>query len=629
MIRLMPTGSSKPFLIGATALVVVAVIVGAASFMRSGSRESACDGIVAHPEWSVARRWDEAALNAVRRDLPAPTVHARNLFHASAAMWDAWAAYTPGANGYFVDETQSADDVTAAREEAMSYAAYRVLEHRYIGAAGGSDSIPEFDALMESMCYPIDVATTEGNTPAALGNRIGVAIIEHGMSDGSREADDYFDDSYAPVNEPLTVAESGTTMADPNRWQPLQIENMISQNGIPVVNGVQEFIGPHWGYVTSFALPAGGADGLPLDPGPPPLLGDPATDQAFKDSAAEVVAFSSILDPAAEITIDVSPATLGGNTLGKNDGSGYGSNPVSGAPYEPNLVNEADFGRAVAEFWADGPDSETPPGHWNTLANEISDQLSDLRIGGGGAPVDRLEWDVKLYFVINAANHDAAVAGWGAKGYYDYVRPISMIRYMGGFGQSSDPEGPAYHQDGLPLAPGLVEVITAETTAPGGSHETLADYEGEIAVKAWAGTPGDPETEIGGVTWVRAVDWIPYQLPTFVTPSFAAYVSGHSTFSRASAEVLAAFTGSEYFPGGLGSWTIPMNSFEFEAGPASDVVLQWATYYDASDQAGLSRLYGGIHVPADDLNGRVLGAEIGRAAWSLAQEYFRGARNDG
>src|SRR5450759_4244969 len=80
-----------------------------------------------HPEWSVARRWDEALLDAIRRALPAPPNHARNLFHVSAAMWDAWAAYDPHASGYFVKEKPSASDVTAARNEAISYAAYRAI----------------------------------------------------------------------------------------------------------------------------------------------------------------------------------------------------------------------------------------------------------------------------------------------------------------------------------------------------------------------------------------------------------------------------------------------------------------------------------------------------------------------
>jgi len=84
-------------------------------------------------------------------------------------------------------------------------------------------------------------------------------------------------------------------------------------------------------------------------------------------------------------------------------------------------------------------------------------------------------------------------------------------------------------------------------------------------------------------------------------------------------------TGSEYFPGGLGSWTIPAGSLHFETGPSEDIELQWATYYDAADQAGISRLYGGIHVEVDDLNGRVMGAQTGKAAWAMAQRYWDGS----
>jgi len=63
---------------------------------------------------------------------------------------------------------------------------------------------------------------------------------------------------------------------------------------------------------------------------------------------------------------------------------------------------------------------------------------------------------------------------------------------------------------------------------------------------------------------------------------------------------------------------------EFESGPSDDVVLQWATYADAADQAGVSRLYGGIHVRSDDLRGRVIGQACGRAAWEKALAYIGG-----
>lgn len=617
----MPSSRSRLSLVGAAVLAAVLVAGGTLAVLRPWDGRS-CPPHADHPEWTVARHWNEALLGAIRRALPAPTVHARNLFHTSAAMWDAWAAYDPVARGLFVTEKHETGDAPAARDEAISYAAYRVLSARYINAVGGDESLSSFADLMDEMCYPLDVTTTEGDSPAALGNRIAEAVLSQARNDASNEADGYAPSDYEPVNPPLVVAGDEIAMADPDRWQPLQIENMISQNGIPVVNGVQQAIGPHWGHVTSFAIPPGGAAGLPMDPGPPPRFG---TD-AYRDQAVEVIRLSSQLDPADPTMIDISPRALGDNSLGTNDGDGYEANPVSGEPYEPQVVPRADFGRVLAEYWADGPKSETPPGHWNVLANTVGDALGeDLRIGGDGPLVGRLEWDVKTYLALNGAVHDAAIAAWGLKGHYDSARPISMIRYLGSLGQSTGPDAPSYHPDGLPLVDGLIELITDETTAPGGRHAQLAGHEGEVAIRSWAGNPDDPETEVGGVTWIRAIEWIPYQLPTFVTPAFPGYVSGHSTFSRAAAEVLTRMTGSPSFPGGLGSTTREAGSLAFEQGPTTDVTLQWATFYDAADQAGQSRLWGGIHIGADDVSGRRAGAACGIAAWSRAIAHFTGA----
>ena len=609
----------------ALALVIAACGTFAASGVGMAANGDACVR-TADPTKSVARLWDEALLDAIRRDFPAPTVHARNLYHTSAAMWDAWAAYDPFADGVFVTEKMALDDPTEAREASISYAAYRVLTHRYKGAAGGRASTRQFDELMDALCYPTDRKTKKGDSAAALGNRIADSIIKAGLKDGSREQQGYTSSAYKPVNEPLVVQLPGTRMEDPNRWQPLALKVAYTQNGQPLPVGPQKFVGAHWGNVTSFALPDPEIPGLPIDPGDPPYLEDPVTDAEFKDSAVEVVRFSSMLDPRDGEMIDISPGALGNNTLGANDGSGYAVNPATGSPYEPNVVRRGDFGRVAAEFWADGPDSETPPGHWNTLANAVTDSPGfERRIGGTGELLDPLEWDVKLYLALNGAVHDAAIAAWGCKGHYDYVRPISMIRWMGGLGQSSDPTLPSYHPDGLPIIDGEVELITKESAAPGGRHAHLADHVGEIAIMAWSGNPGDAKNEVGGVDWIRAVEWVPYQLATFVTPSFAGYVSGHSAFSRAGAEVLTAMTGSEFFPAGLGTWTIEKDSLRFEAGPTEDIQLQWATYFDAADQAGISRLYGGIHVRDDDLRGRIMGSQCGQDAWAAAQRYWDGS----
>lgn len=607
-------------------LVAIVLLVGSGLLaVRLTSTGGACPAPVDHPDWSVARRWDEALLNAIRRSLPNPPVHARNLFHVSVAMWDAWAAYDSVATGYVFKDKLTADHREEARDEAISYAAYGLLTERFSKAVGADASLAEFNEVMAALCYAITPAASGGDDPASVGSRIAQAVIAYGLSDGSNEADGYADPTYKPVNDPLVVTEPGTTLLDPNRWQPLQLPEQIAQNGVPIPGTTQRAIGTQWGSVTPFALPAGAPGHAAIDPGPPPRLDDTATDAIFKAQAVEVIRDSSLLDPELDETIDISPGARGGNPLGTNDGHGHVVNGVTGETYGPEIVPLGDFTRALTEFWADGPKSETPPGHWNVIANAASDALApELRIGGAGRIVNRLEWDVKLYFAINGAVHDAAIAAWGVKREYDGTRPISMIRFMGEQGQSSDPNGPSYNPGGLPLVDGLIEVVSTANSRPGESLAGLADHVGEVAIRAWRGHPANPGTEQGGIGWILAKNWVPYQLPTFVTPSFQGYVSGHSTFSRAAAEVMTAFTGSEWFPGGLSAWTIPAGSLKVEQGPSVDVVLQWATYYDAADQAGQSRLFGGIHVQADDFGGRIIGAACGKDAWALAQQYYAG-----
>jgi hypothetical protein len=130
---------------------------------------------------------------------------------------------------------------------------------------------------------------------------------------------------------------------------------------------------------------------------------------------------------------------------------------------------------------------------------------------------------------------------------------------------------------------------------------------------------------VAGVGWILAKNWWPYQRPSFVTPPFAGYISGHSTFSRAAAEVMTLITGDEFFPGGMGEFVAKKDEFlVFEKGPSVDVTLQWATYRDASDQTSLSRIWGGIHPPADDIPGRIIGEQIGVDTYNFAIPYFHG-----
>ena len=121
---------------------------------------------------SVAQTWDEAILSAIRLDRPNPPVHARNLFHLSVAMYDAWAAYDSVAVGYLFRAKRTTSDVAAARREAISYAAYRLLRERYALSLSGSTSLAALDAQLAALGYDKNNLSTDTSTPAGVGNAV-------------------------------------------------------------------------------------------------------------------------------------------------------------------------------------------------------------------------------------------------------------------------------------------------------------------------------------------------------------------------------------------------------------------------------------------------------------------------
>jgi hypothetical protein len=624
-------------------------------------------GCPAAAQHSVARQWNEVLIAAIRQDLARPTVHARNLFHASIAMYDAWAVYDTLAQTYFLGKTLGGYtcpfagisppvDLHAAREQAISYAAYRLLRHRFANSPGAIQSLHRFDSLMIKFSYDTSFTSTDYSTgsPAALGNYLGDKLIEYGLQDGANEANGYANTHYQPVNPPLAPALPGNpNLIDPNRWQPFTLKLIVDQHGNVIPGDTTKFLGPEWGQVTPFALKAAdrstyNRDGFDYqvyhDPGPPAYIDtlDPAGDltQAYKWAFSLVAVWSGQLDATDSTMWDISPASIGNiqnlpQTLtdlknfyrlqeGGDIGTGRTLNPRTGQPYQPQIVPRGDYTRVLAEFWADGPSSETPPGHWFTILNYVDDHpLFQKRFRGQGPVLEDLEWDVKSYFALGGAVHDAAIVAWGIKGWYDYVRPISAIRWMADHGQCSDTALPRYSAAGIPLVPGFIELVLHGDSLAGVNDTNV----GKIKLHAWRGPDStkNPRTDVIGVGWILAEKWWPYQRPTFVTPPFAGFVSGHSTFSRAASELMTLLTGDEYFPGGMGEFHAPRNEFlVFEDGPSVDVTLQWATYRDASDQCSLSRIWGGIHPPIDDMPGRILGRTVGTDAFLYAERYFNG-----
>jgi hypothetical protein len=354
-----------------------------------------------------------------------------------------------------------------------------------------------FDELMMSLGYdPADTSTGEVS-PSAIGNLAAQRVLEARRDDGSNQENNYADTTnYQPLNTP-------DQLIDPNRWQPLRVPN--GQGGFIV----QRFAAPHWRQVRPFALSSGSE-----------LRNEVAGMLKSYPSRQYIDQHSEVLKISAELD---------------------------------------DRKKTIAEYWADGPGSPGPPGHWNVIAQYVSKR--------DGHDLDR---DVKLFFALNNALMDCAIAAWDVKRYYDSVRPISAIRFL---------------------------------------------YAGK-EVQAWGG-PGLGTRTIDGATW------LPYMPATVVTPPFAEFVSGHSTVSSAAAEVLKAFTGSNYYGA---SWKQPAGASLIEPGvtPSTPVRLSWETFTGAAEEAGMSRLFGGIHISDGNVGGLKLGQEVARRAWSKAQTYFNG-----
>ena len=633
---------------------------------------------------SYARLWNETLLHGIRHDWARPTVHARNLWHSSVMMFDVYAAFAPDTVGaptpFFFGRTvggfecpfdaegltMPADEAERleARNLAISYAMARLMLHRFAPAPQAGVILYSIESRMAQLGLDLAFESTDYTTgnlqddARALGNYIAEQMIAFGLQDGSNEAIQYQNTYYNPMNWNLVMADDGNpNMFFPNRWQPLQLTEFIDQGGNPSSDIAPDFLSPEWGNVTAFALQPedmvtyerlGGYYNVYHDPGMPPQI-DPTEETTVETSDYKwghvmTAVWASHLAPDDGVMWDISPGAMGRNgdipadydeardyyvwlDGGLSGEQGHPVNPATGEPYEPQIVPRGDFARVLAEFWADGPDSETPPGHWFSVLNYVNDHpMLEKRWRGEGEEMDDLTWDVFSYFSMGGAMHDAAVTAWACKGWYDYVRPVSAIRWMADRGQCSDPELPNYHGAGLPLIPGIIELISdsdpVELTGENG------EFINDLKIYSWRGPDyiDIPATDEAGVGWIRVANWWPYQRPTFVTPPFAGYVSGHSTFSRAAAEVLTLLTGDAYFPGGMGVFDAPANEFlVFEDGPSVDVQLQWATYRDAADQSALSRIWGGIHPPQDDFPGRLMGQILGIDAFHCAETFARPA----
>lgn len=444
-------------------------------------------------------QWNDVAREAMRNAKLGPPMVARALAILHTAIFDAWAAFDPVAVGTRLGDALRQPPRRRTPQNvriAISYAAHTALKDFF------PTETARFDAFMQRLGLDPSPAPLDLRTPRGIGTLAALAVVAYRHGDGSNQLGDLHPGAYSDYTG-YEAVNTPDWIRDPNRWQPLRVAD--GKGGF----AVQSFLGAQWGLVVPFAIDSGSA----LRPAGPRRL--PADEAEFRRQAVEILQYSASLD---------------------------------------------DERKVIAEYWADGPGTASPPGHWCLFAHFVSRRDGHT-----------LDQDVKLVFALANALLDASIVAWDAKRAYDSERPVTAIHHL---------------------------------------------FRGQY-VLAWRGP-------YRGTGLIKGEDWQPYQPVTVVTPPFPEFVSGHSAFSSAGAEILRRFTGSDRF-GARHTQEAGSSLVEPGAVPARDITLSWDTFSDAAAQAGLSRRYGGIHFTEADLVGRTLGRLTAEVVWNRAQAYWRGA----
>jgi hypothetical protein len=484
-------------------------------------------------------QWDKAVQKAVINTKVGPTISSRAYGMLHTAIYDAWSAYEgiPISTqlGDSLQRPQS-ENTEANKIEAISYAAYNVLVDLF------PSQTEIFNNLMTELGFDSNNVSTDTTTPVGIGNVMAATLLEFHHHDGSNQLNNYADNTgYEAINQDAKTI-------DIERWTeefvPIDAE-------LGTEARIQSFLTAQWGNVLGFAL----EDGSQFRPvAPQPFL---LVENARVDLATKTITLEN--GSVVEISRDIIGTII---------------NPEFIAQAEEIVeisANLTDQQKLIAEFWEDGEGTSFPPGTWMTFGQFVSAREDHS-----------LHRDVKLFFALGNAVFDAGIATWESKRFYDYTRPVRLIRELGDLG--------------------LI----------GEFNEELGGY----AIQAWH--------PFEGTQTILASDFLTYQNPDGdPSPPFAEYTSGHSAFSAAGAEVIKTFTGSDDFGASV---TFERGESHFEPGltPQETVILKWDTFSQAADEAGISRLYGGIHFSDSNINGTNLGRQVASAVLAETEFFING-----
>ncbi|HEY6866548.1 MAG TPA: T9SS type A sorting domain-containing protein [Candidatus Eisenbacteria bacterium] len=208
---------------------------------------------------------------------------------------------------------------------------------------------------MAAIGYDPDDASTDPATASGIGNQCAKAVTDFRHVDGSNQLGDLHPGRYTDYTGYVPV-NTVDQIADPNHWQPLRFCD----------GNTPGYVGAQWGHVVPFALTSSSE----FRPGPPARYHE----GAYIAQIEEILRLTAHLD---------------------------------------------DQQKMIAEYWADGPKSEQPPGHWTLFGEFVSARDHHT-----------FDQDVQMFFALGNAEMDAGIAVWEAKRFYDSERPITAIRFL-------------------------------------------------------------------------------------------------------------------------------------------------------------------------------------------------------
>lgn len=305
---------------------------------------------------NVVLLWNQAALQAIQAARTSPPIAARALAVAHTCMFDAWAAYDDVAVG-----TRLGGSLRRPKPEhttANKEKAVSFAAYRALVDLLPSQKMMKFDPLMDELGFDSSDTSSDVQTPSGIGNVACRAVLDFRHHDGANQLGDLHPGAYSDYTG-FTPANTAEVLADPNRWQPLLV------NGVP-----QRWLLPHWGMVAPF-----GSSSI----------------AQFRDE---------VLSQGPDVYRT----------------AGYWKQALDVVELSGEL---GDRQKVIAEYWADGFTTVTPPGHWNLFAQDVSRRDAHT-----------LDDDVKLFFTLNNALMDSSIAVWDVKRCTDSIRPLTVVRAL-------------------------------------------------------------------------------------------------------------------------------------------------------------------------------------------------------